>query len=196
MSGAARQSLDAVATLTVADLIAILDASECWRAVPGWPYEVSSWGNVRRVGTGRILEPAATKHYLHVTLSDDNVQANARVHRLVIEAFWGPPPFPDAEAAHNDGNPHHNRASNLRWATKTENQADRVRHGTDLRGSKVYGAKLTEADIPVIRRRIASGERYQSIADDYGVDKSNIGCIAVGKTWRHVPNVPKARAAA
>jgi hypothetical protein len=40
-----------------------------------------------------------------------------------------------------------------------DNSADMVRKGRSLRGSKHPSAKLTERDIPVIRRRIGEGER-------------------------------------
>lgn len=189
MAGApAPRSFDDVARqITVAGLIGLWEIEETWRPVAGKPYEVSSWGRVRRAG-GRILQPSITRGYYHVSLSVGGAVETVRVHKLVAVAFIGPPPFEGAEAAHNDGNRLNCRVGNLRWASKIENQADRVRHGTDIRGEDVYGAKLTEADIPVIRRRIARCERYQDIADDYGVDKSTIGYIAVNKIWRHVPH--------
>jgi hypothetical protein len=46
--------------------------------------------------------------------------------------------------------------------------------------------KLSEADIPVIRRRLASGETGASIAASYGVTQTSISYINRGKTWRHV----------
>jgi hypothetical protein len=44
-----------------------------------------------------------------------------KVHRLVAEAFHGPPPFEGAVAMHLDENAANNRASNLRWGTQQEN---------------------------------------------------------------------------
>lgn len=192
MSGKSRHSFEDVArTLTVAGLLALFDIEETWRPVEGWPYEVSSWGRVRRIG-GRILQPGITNGYQHVSLSRDGVVESARIHRLVAIAFVGPPPFEGAEVAHNDGDALNCRPKNLRWASAVENQADRRRHGTHIEGEDVHCAKLTAADIPAIRRRIADGHRYQDIADDYGVDKSCIGYIAVNRTWRHVPRQSEA----
>jgi hypothetical protein len=51
------------------------------------------------------------------------------------------------------------------------------------RNSKI---KLSEADIPVIRRRLAAGETPTSIASGYGVTPTSIGHIRHGKTWRYV----------
>lgn len=188
MAGERRTSFEDVArTLTVAGLIALFEIEETWRPVPERPYEVSSWGRVRRVGSARNLQPGVTSGYQHVCLSLGGVTENRRVHKLVAAAFIGPPPFEGAEVAHTDGDALNCRVGNLRWASKVENQADRVRHGTDIRGADVHGSKLTDADIPAIRARIARAEPYQDIADAYGVHKSLIGYIAAGKVWRHVP---------
>jgi NUMOD4 motif/HNH endonuclease len=182
--------------VTVADLLAAFEAKEHWRKVPDWPYEVSSFGRVRRTDSGKILAPVTSIKYPHITLSDQSVQHNARVHRLVVEAFLGAPPFAEAETAHNDGNSHNSRARNLRWASALENQADRERHATKIVGSAVFGAKLTEADIPAIRRRAKLGERYPTIAADYGVSVSTVSLIVLGRIWRHVTDDMQARAAA
>jgi hypothetical protein len=44
-----------------------------------------------------------------------------KIHRLVAEAFHGPPPFDGAVAMHIDENAANNRATNLRWGTQKEN---------------------------------------------------------------------------
>lgn len=46
---------------------------------------------------------------------------NMKVHRLVCEAFHGPPPFPRAVVIHLDENALNNRPENLRWGTQKEN---------------------------------------------------------------------------
>lgn len=170
---------------TVAEMLAYWDAVETWNAIDGHPdYEVSSWGRIRRVE--RFLRPNADARYQFVSLSTKGVTSTHRVHKLVINAFIGPAPFVDALAAHNDGDTSNNRASNLRWASALENQADRIRHDTKIQGSEVFGAKLDEAAIPHIRERIRNGERYPSIARDYGVSISTISLIKLQRTWTHV----------
>lgn len=170
---------------TVADLVASMDAVETWRHVEEWPgYEVSSHGRVR--GPRAILSPVLSHGYLKVTLSRGPVQRGARVHRLVAKSFLGPPPFSGALVAHNDGDPTNNRVTNLRWASALENQGDRRRHSTRVHGSSVYGAKLRERDIPAIRARIKSGDRYPGIAKDFGVSVSTIYLIGKNRTWRDV----------
>jgi hypothetical protein len=55
------------------------------------------------------------------------------------------------------------------------------------RGSGHGGAKLTEADIPVIIRRRREGEEQKQIAVSLGVSDATISMIIAGRTWRHVP---------
>jgi hypothetical protein len=169
---------------TVADLVAYFVQNEHWRRVMGFEcYEVSSWGNVRRAG--RILAPAFTRGYPHVTLCTRGVAVNKRIHTLVAEAFLGPPPFVDAIIAHIDGDPTNGKVSNMRWATATDNQRDRNRHGTRIRGREVFGAKLDDTQIPTIRAAICTGARYAEIADKFGVSISTISLIKRDRIWRH-----------
>lgn len=46
---------------------------------------------------------------------------NMKVHRLVCEAFHGPPPFPRAVVIHKDECGTNNRPENLKWGTQKEN---------------------------------------------------------------------------
>ena len=112
-------------------------ADEEWRPVEGWEeyYEVSSQGRVRRVKpapggrVGRVLRPNRTSRYLQVALSRDGKPKTHYVHRLVCEAFHGPPPFQGAHVLHWDDDPKNNTPENLRWGTASENMYDSVRNG-------------------------------------------------------------------
>jgi hypothetical protein len=168
---------------SVTDLIAEWVRVETWRPIVWAPnYLVSSWGQIQ--GPRALLQPAPDNGYPLVSIVVGQKTKTARVHKLVANAFLGPPPFVGALVAHNDGDTSNCRIDNLRWASGLENQRDRQRHGTRVCGSAVEGAKLVEADIPVIRSRIASGERYPSIARDFGVSISTISLIKKNKTWR------------
>lgn len=54
------------------------------------------------------------------------------VHDLVAEAFLGPKPQ-GLEVCHGDNNTRNNAASNLRYATRSENHRDKRKHGTNGR---------------------------------------------------------------
>jgi len=76
-------------------------------------------------------------------------------------------------------------ASGYCWS---RNQANPVPKGFYFPrvGSATSKAKLTEADIPVIRQRLALGDAQAAIARGYGVDPKTIRCIKTGQTWGHV----------
>jgi hypothetical protein len=170
---------------------------EQWKPVVGYEgvYEVSDLGRVRsldrwvRVGSGRrrtgvrYFTPSPTgknKKYKRVLLR--NPDKNRPVHQLVLEAFVGPRPK-DCEVRHLDGNPSNNRLDNLDWGTKAENEADKIKHGTLLRGTANPASKLTEADVLVIR---ASSKRQVDLAQIYGVSQPIISAVRLRKIWKHV----------
>ena len=108
-------------------------------------------------------------------------------HRLVCRWAHGEPPTPMHEAAHSCGvracvNPKH-----LRWATGSENQADRMVHGTAALGESHPSARLTEADVLAIRTRYRNGETARQIAPDYPmVSYYGIWDAMTGRSWAHL----------
>jgi hypothetical protein len=172
---------------TLSEWIALWAGHETWRRVAVAPaYEISSLGTVRRVGASRPLTPGYQHGYAHVSLCHEGQIRTTRVHKLVAYAFLGAAPFEGAVVAHNDGNKANNRVDNVRWATPRENSADQIRHFTRQRGSEVFGAKLTEDEIPSVRERIGLGEPLKRIAADYDVSISTISLIKRQRIWRHV----------
>lgn len=163
------------------------EAAEQWVTVETFPdYEVSNLGRVRR--GGRELKPLPCGAGYHSVTLYPGPRGGCRryIHRLVLEAFVGPPPTPEHTAAHLNGNRTDNRASNLSWATIAENHAHKKLHGTQPNGELVWNAKLTATQVKFARARISRGERHESIARDFGVHRRTITDIALGKTWRHV----------
>lgn len=71
----------------------------------------------------------------------------------------------------------------IRNGTAADNARDREMHGKSSVGSGNGCAKLSEMQVKEIRQ---SGLRYLELATLYAVDKSTIGLIKRGKTWRHV----------
>lgn len=80
--------------------------------------------------------------------------------------------------------------------TAKDNALDMVRKGRHnsnpnpnqrrARGSARANSKLTEEDIPEIRRLLGEGLSFVKIAKRYGVASSLIGRIKYGKAWAHV----------
>ena len=162
-----------------------------WVPVYGFEarYEVSSEGIVRNRKTGRVLTSGSPVNgYPRVTLYDGIAPRPIKTHKIVANSFLGPCPE-GKEVRHADGDRANPRLDNLSYATKTENHADKVRHGTHNKGSRHNLAKLTEFLVVDIRRRYATGETPTEIAADVGVTRSNISSIVHRKTWTHVGDV-------
>lgn len=124
--------------------------------------------------------------YGHFWLHDKNVRA----HRASWEFFIGGIPE-EVCVLHHCDNPKCVRPDHLFLGTIEDNNRDRDNKGraADTRGSKNAISKLTEGDIPDIRRRAAAGESHYAIARDYGVTDATIYAIAVGRAWKHVPDM-------
>ena len=122
--------------------------------------------------------------YLHVGIrvSSKRLKRYA-VHRLVCLTFHGPPPSPTHECAHRDGDRSNNRASNLRWATRKENAADRDRHNRTVWGERATLGKLTEDAVRAIRVLLSNGFSYARVSSLFGVSVQAISKIATKKAW-------------
>jgi len=170
-----------------------------WRVIPSHPlYEASDTGDIRRRDTGRVLSLVLhPSGYIRACLWTSNKRVNKGVHRLVCEAFCGPPPTDKHHAAHRNGTKTDNSADNLRWLSKLENEHEKRDHGTVARGSKCGGAKLTEHQVMSIKRdlellplsgrgtKIRRGALLE-LANKYGVTTDAIYLIKTGVTWRHL----------
>lgn len=88
------------------------------------------------------------------------------------------------------------RLAHLRVGTQAENIADRDAKGRTAHGPRPSehvrlgeaspNAKLTDAQVATIKRRLAQGETRNGLAREYGVAKSTIGWIKNGHRWVHV----------
>ena len=115
-------------------------SSEQWKPVPGYAglYEVSSHGQVRslekrdtlgRIREGTTLSPGKkASGHLYVILSKNGKKRSHYVHRIVLEAFYGPCPA-GMHACHWNDNPEDNTIDNLRWDTPSANLYDALRNG-------------------------------------------------------------------
>lgn len=162
---------------------------EVWREVVGYErvYQVSNFGRVRRVKTGKILKPGTNKQGIrNVCLCYQSKPKSHMVHRLVALAFLGKPPTDRHVVAHNDGNPSNNRLSNLRWATPSENSFDQVLHGTQK--GKHYGRKAGLTDEQVIAIRLDHRTQAE-VAKDFGIGPATVGQIRRRETYKHIPEM-------
>ncbi len=157
--------------------------NEVWAPIPGRSYyEASTLGRIRSVdrkvedSLGRLqfhrgvtLRPAEdNRGYMFVNIR----RTSPRVHWLVLETFVGPRPD-GLYGCHWDGDRKNNTVENLRWATPSDNQFDRVRHGRNHWALLTHcsrGHELAEPNLvaSALRRR---GHR---------------SCLACSRaSWRH-----------
>lgn len=135
---------------------------ENWRPVPGHEgaYEVSDHGRVRSLDR-------------EVCLGRGNSQC---VHALVAAAFLGPRPD-GADVCHRDGDATNNRAGNLYYGSRSQNNRDIASHGR---------RRLSVEQVREARRRALEGESATSLAREYGVCVSDMSYILRGVYYSHV----------
>ena len=179
-----------------------------WRKMNGFSmYEVSEFGHIRSLD--RTLKPLIDKMgrsiperrkkgvilkmrkhkfgYLMASIMRDNGKIfGMTAHRAVALAFKGDPPFENAVARHLDGDCNNNHFSNIEWGSQLENIQDAMRHGTVQKGESRYNAKLCESDVIRIRERIAAGEKFIEVGQDFGLSECACFQIASGKKWTSV----------
>lgn len=156
--------------------------NERWLPIPGFPsYLASSLGRIKNAKFGNVLKPSpqAGTGYLRVNLWEGRKPKAMRVHRLVCMAFYGPSDGVRRVVAHNDGNILNNTASNLRWATQSENLMDipqdlRKRKWTEG-GLKIR--KLSDDDVATIRKCQKYRGMIIDLAKMFGVSRQYIYLI-------------------
>ena len=108
-----------------------------------------------------------------------------RVHRYICAAVHGAPPPGKIDAAHSCGNGHLGcvNSRHLRWATRRENIADAVSHGSWPMGERGSQAKLTNEQAALILSLRGSGRLQKDVAREFGVSRELIGRIWRRQVW-------------
>lgn len=166
-----------------------------YKDIPNYPgYRVGSDGSVwsckngkwglreewKQLKPSRVKTPYSYDRYM-VALGRGNQKY---VHRLVLETFVGECP-PGMEGCHNDGDASNNAIHNLRWDTRLGNMRDMAEQGKK-KGERHHNAILNNELVREIRKRAASGETHQSIADSLNLKRRNVSKIIDGSRWGHV----------
>lgn len=168
---------------------------EEWRAIYGWPYEVSSMGRVRRREkactrkAGAYLKGGLNQGYLAVALHFDGRRSVRPIHQLVAEAFHGAR-APGLQVNHVNGVKTDNRRENLEWVTASGNGLHAFRLGLarPITGEDHRNAITTAVAVAEMRLAYLSGEPFTSIAQRYGISRSSVWLMLRGKAWPCIQN--------
>lgn len=157
-----------------------------FREIPGYPgYFASNDGRIWSDRRGSRRELAKYVEEINgYRREKTNLygRPGAKVATLVCEAFYGPRPD-GCEVAHLNGDSLDNRAENLAWKTTAENHADKVLHGTAIRGARHKLAKLTDDDVHEIRRLAEARTPQRDIAVRFGITQPTVSRIVNGTRW-------------
>lgn len=115
------------------------------------------------------------------TLSKKSVRA----HRYMWELTNGIIPK-ELCVLHHCDNPPCVNPKHLFLGTNQDNANDKVIKKRSAHGIKHGNSKLTEEDVRTIRQMYKDGYSQRKIAKMYGVVKSTIRIIIIGKTWKHI----------
>lgn len=189
-----------------------LTENEIWRDIPNFEseYQASTFGRIRSKTRlvfnrgnykqkafyqpikGRLLKGHRTK--LGHTVVELSGGKRFFIHQLVLLAFVGPCP-PGMESRHLNGDSTNDRLDNLAYGTPTQNNHDRIRHGTIIRGEQVNTNKLTRKQVLYIRKHciplpcgqprkgIDTSKSLSGMARKFGVKPSSIKAIINKQNW-------------
>jgi len=168
------------------------NALERWLPVPDWvDYEVSDLGRIRSWKKScqrpnetlpRMLVAQVMEGYHRVDLRYPGRRRSAFVHRLVLEAFVGPP-SEGHQCRHLNGRRDDNRLANLAWGTAAENSRDKRRHGTCSRGERNGNTRISEE---TARQILAHEGTHADAARAFGVSRRTARNIRSGARWGHL----------
>jgi len=162
-------------------------------------YEVSNLGRIRslkyRNGWGTfdrkeplVLTPSFVNGYKVITFRYSGKKVLQYVHRLVLFAFFGPPPFENYECAHLDGVRSNSRLENLQWVSPLENASHRRIHGTthNQNGELNASAKLKNVDVVEMREMKKNGHHTNNIALRFKINPRTARAIIAKESWKHI----------
>lgn len=109
--------------------------------------------------------------------------ATRSAHRVALILTEGEPLQPELEAAHSCRHRDCVAPLHLRWATRRENEGDKVGDQTLIQGDQISHSKLIAEQVLVIRADHAAGESIATLARRYSVTRRAIRFIVNRDTW-------------
>jgi len=150
---------------------------EEWKWIPGYEnkYVISNYGRVYSYLSNQYKDLTLRDDgYLIVTLQNNKKGKTYLVHRLVLETFIGPPPFPNYECRHYpDTSKINNHINNLQWSTHLENEQD-----------KDY--VLSNEEVIAIKNSLIQIKNYKKVSVLHKVHIMTVSQIARGESYANI----------
>ena len=153
-------------------------------------YRITKDGQVWSYHMNDFKTNVLVKGQEKIMLYKDHIRKWYPIGVLVLEAYIGRKPFPEAVAMHIDSIPTNNNVDNLRWGTNQEVMS------RTTRGEKNNHTILKEADVKKIRKMYAGGqigrgkrgERYtlKEAGNLFGISRASVWRIIHRYTWNHI----------
>lgn len=173
--------------------------NEEWRDVVGYEglYQVSSMGRVKslerkdclgRTVKERILKSRTNRYgYMEVNLCADGKRKMLKVHRLVCQAFHDNPDN-KPEVNHVNEDKTDNRACNLEWSTRRENNNHGTRNVRACKAlSKPVGQYTSDGELVKIWPSVIEVQRQTGFSQGHICKAANGNYKqAYGFIWRYV----------
>jgi hypothetical protein len=107
--------------------------------------------------------------------------------RVMCEYAHGLPPNKELDAAHSCGNGMGGcmNPSHLSWKTRSENNKDKLIHGTQPRGEGSGTAVLSE-DVVMGIKSDRKTMRNKDVAEKYGVSRKTVSRLVCRNQWPHI----------
>ena len=135
-------------------------------------YEVSNLGNVRRFDNKKHKKLFNCRKYLSVKFSNNGLDKNFYVHRLVAIAFIENE-FDKPYVDHIDTNEKNNTVSNLRWVTHKENMNNPITLARTREKNRIMKPS-DKGYREEILKLLKEGLTYKEISNILGCAKSTV----------------------
>ncbi len=149
------------------------------------PLDERFWSQVNK-SDGCWLWTGATDKDTYGVITIRPPKRLVKAHRLSWALTHGPV-ADGLMVLHHCDTPRCVRPDHLFLGTHLDNKRDEILKGRQVSGSAHHSAKLTEQQIPEIRRLCRLGVSKVEIAKRFGVRSYTIYSIAQGSTWKGVP---------
>lgn len=130
-----------------------------------------------------LKQQIVAKNYRVVCINTGKSIRPIGIHRIVMDAFIGPPPV-GHQVRHLDNDPSNNNISNLAYGTVMENSHDRMQAGHYYTGGRHHNAKLTDDQAEEIKRLRKQKLKVKVLANQFSVSIATIESIIYGKSYK------------